>query len=56
MVKISFLVPIAWRDELIEAAAAQAISMAALCRLVLRGFLRGRHDPEQRAALDGGAR
>lgn len=54
MVKIAFYVPITWRDAIAAAAHTQRISMADLCRIILRGFLRERYTIEQRAALGVG--
>lgn len=51
MVKLTFLVPPSWRDALVKAAQVQRISMADLCRIILRGFLRERYTVEQRAHL-----
>lgn len=45
------MVPAEWRDELAQAAQAQAISMADLLRILLRGFLRNRYDLEDRELL-----
>lgn len=42
MVPLKFLVPPAWKIALAEAATTQGLSVGALCRLVLGGFLRNR--------------
>lgn len=44
-------VPRDWRDSLAESAGTQGISMSALIRIVLRGYLRERYNGEGRAAL-----
>lgn len=54
MVRISFLIPREWRDALLEAAHVQSVSMADLCRLVLRRFLRERYADDDRGVLEGG--
>ena len=50
-VEFRFMLPRAWRDELAQAASAQAISMADLMRILLRGFLRNRYELEEREIL-----
>lgn len=45
-------IPAEWLALLHEAADAQAISLSALVRIVLRGFLRERLAPEERARLE----
>jgi hypothetical protein len=55
LVKLTFMVPRSWRTALAGAAHEQGISMADLCRLVLRRFLRDRHDDAARTALESGA-
>lgn len=53
MVKLTFMVPKSWRDELVRTARTQQISSAALLRMMLRKFLRGRYsDAEQQAFGD----
>jgi hypothetical protein len=52
LVRLSFLIPRSWRTELANAARAQSISKADLCRLVLRSYLRQRYEDEARAALE----
>lgn len=49
---LQFRVPRSWRDALAEAAYAQRISLADLCRIIFRGFLRERYTPEQRQHLE----
>lgn len=51
LVQVHFTIPRAWRDELAEAAGAQAISFSDMMRLIVRGFLRNRYSVEQREAL-----
>lgn len=51
MVKLTFLVPPEWRDALAQAAEVQRISMADLCRIIVRGFLRERYASEKQRAL-----
>lgn len=55
LVTLHVLIPRSWRDALAEAAGAHGISMAALCRLVLRGFLRERYNGRDRALLEHAA-
>lgn len=50
-VRIAFFVPEAWRDALKKAAETQGVSMADLCRMVLRQYLRERYNGGERAAL-----
>jgi len=52
MAELRFLVPASWRDALAEAAHAQRISLADLLRIIVRGFMRERYTPEQRAHLE----
>ena len=52
MVEVRFRVPAGWRDALAEAAHSQRISLADLLRIVVRGFIREKYSPEQRAHLE----
>ena len=52
MVKVEFFVPPAWKSALVELAHRQRISVADLLRIMLRGFMRERLTPEQRAGLE----
>lgn len=45
-------VPEDWYTELRAAADAQGLSIAALLRLIIRGFLRGRYTPAEREVLE----
>lgn len=50
-VKVTFKLPRSFRDELHAAADHTGLSLSDLIRLVLRQWLRGRYDGEQREVL-----
>lgn len=51
MVEIRFLVPEAWRDDLVSSAKVQRISLADLMRIITRGFMRERYDEDKQRQL-----
>lgn len=52
MAELRFLVPATWRDAIAAIAHRQRISIADLLRIMVRGFMRERLTPEQRAELE----
>jgi len=52
MAVISFLIPRAWKRELEEVARERSITLAALGRLVIGSFLRGRYTDSEREVLE----
>lgn len=50
--EIRFDVPETWHREIKAAAKAQGLSIAGLCRIIVRGFLRNRYRDDERALLE----